>query len=84
MNSAPWRMRSRPRLSVRGVPEYRVNYVVQEMTPTFAFLRRFLGTASLEAASPYGEFAQRVSRLLSIVQGISQPRANGDVYAVHG
>jgi protease-4 len=58
-----------------GVPEYRVNYVVQEMSPTFAFLRRFLGTASLEAASPYGEFAQRVSRLLSIVQGISQPRA---------
>jgi protease-4 len=61
--------------SQAGLEEYRVNYMVQEVSPVIAFLRRF--SIGLDAASthPYGVFGQRIAELMKALEGINQPRA---------
>jgi len=55
-----------------GLEEYRVNYVVKEIPPGYALLRRF---AANVPDSHYGEFGRRMARLMALFEGIGRPTA---------
>ena len=55
--------------------KYRVNYVVKEVSPAIALLRAFSLGAAGGATSSYNVFAERVAKLLAVVEDLEQPRA---------
>jgi protease IV len=58
-----------------GLEQFRINYVVKEVSPAVALLRRFSAGLAGEVSSPVGSFAQKISHLLLALENISQPRA---------
>jgi protease-4 len=58
-----------------GLEDFRINYVVQEVSPGFALLRRF--TASLSGGTPGASesLSRKTVRFLASLEGLSQPRA---------
>ena len=55
--------------------KYRVNYVVKEVSPAIALLRAFSLGAAGGVTSSYNVFAERVAKLLAVVEDLEQPRA---------
>jgi protease-4 len=54
---------------------YRVNYVVKEVSPAIALLRAFSLGAAGGVTSSYNVFAERVAKLMAVVEDLEQPRA---------
>jgi protease-4 len=54
---------------------YRVNYVVQEISPAIALLRTFSLSSAADIVRPYNVLSDRVAKLLSVMEDLGQPRA---------
>lgn len=55
--------------------DYRVDYVVQEVSPAIALLRAFSRSATGGVVAPYNIFSDRVAKLQAVLEDLGQPKA---------